>query len=213
MSSAAMHQPQPQKLYTYADYLTWPDEPRYEIIDGLPYLMSAPTVSHQDIVGEIFWQLKSFLRDKPCKVIIAPCDVRLNPLKSNKDRTVVQPDVLVVCDPKKLEDGKSVKGAPDLVIEVLSPSSARKDRLLKFKKYLQAGVKEFWIVSPEERIVYTHVLVENRYFVALYGREDAIPISVLEGCNIDLHDIFPPDPEEKKKNGPDEKTPEDYTLE
>lgn len=174
--------------YTYANYATWDDDERWELIDGVPYAMSpAPTQKHQEITGEIFAQLHAFLKGKPCKVFISPFDVRLN--ASDDDNTVFQPDLLVVCDQSKL-DGKSCKGAPDLIIEVLSPSTSRIDRMIKFQKYLQAGVKEYWIVDPETKTVQLNVFENGRYFNNPYGDTDTAPVTVLPGCNIDLKEVF-----------------------
>ena len=137
---------QEEQRYTYADYVTWPGDERWELIDGVPYAMSpAPTIGHQRIAGEIHRQLANFLKGKPCEAFIAPVDVRLN--ADNDDDIVVQPDVLVVCDKNKL-DGKCCNGAPDFVVEILSPSTADHDRVNKFQVYVAAGVREYWIVDP-----------------------------------------------------------------
>jgi segregation and condensation protein B len=137
-----------QEYYTYADYLTWDDKVRYELIDGMPYMMASPSQKHQEISGELFRQLGNFLLGKPCKPFHAPFDVRLNANKS--DDTVVQPDLLVVCDHSKL-DGKSVNGAPDFIIEILSPSTMSYDLIIKLNKYMRSGVREYWVVDPESR--------------------------------------------------------------
>ena len=128
--------------YTYDDYLTWPDEPRQEIINGALFAMSSPTVRHQELSMRLSMAMGPFFKGRPCRLFAAPLDVVLS------EDTVVQPDLLVVCDPKKIT-GACIRGAPDLVIEILSPSSASYDRLLKFKRYADAGVKEYWIVSPD----------------------------------------------------------------
>ena len=177
-----------KNYYTYSDYLTWDDDARYELIDGVPYLMSpAPRQEHQEVSMEIAKQLAVFLTGKPCKVFAAPFDVRLNVDKA--DDTVVQPDILVVCDKSKL-DGKSCNGAPDLVIEILSPSSLKSDRITKFNKYLQAGVREYWIVDPDQKTVDVYTLENGKYFAAVYSDTDVVPVSVLEGCEINLQDVF-----------------------
>lgn len=130
------------KHFTYDDYLAWPNDERWEIIDGAAYAMSSPAVLHQDVLLNLAVTLKPFFNGKPCRFFIAPLDVMLS------EDTVVQPDMLVVCDPKKITR-TCVRGAPDLVVEILSPSSCSYDRLLKFKRYASAGVKEYWIVTPE----------------------------------------------------------------
>ena len=175
------------KRYTYSDYCTWDDDKRWELIDGVPYAMSAPNQSHQEISGALFSQLYNFQKGKPCKVFAAPFDVRLN--YDTSDDTVVQPDILVVCDKSKL-DGKSCNGAPDLVIEILSPSTSLHDKILKFKRYKQAGVREYWIVDPETTIVSTYIMKDGEYVTDAYGNEDSIPVHVLDGCIIDLAEIF-----------------------
>lgn len=130
-----------EKRYTYKDYCTWNDSKRYELIDGIAYVMAAPTLRHQEICGRMCNRISSYLEGKHCKVFASPIDVRLNFHK--EDDTVVQPDIIVVCDFDKLSDGKAVKGAPDFIIEILSPATSKKDRVFKRRKYEQAGVKEF----------------------------------------------------------------------
>jgi len=158
-------QPDLERRYTYADYLTWPDDFRCELIEGKVYMMSpAPTLRHQDVVGEVFRQLANTLKGKPCHPGISPLDVRLPKLgrKKNDEETVVQPDVLVVCDPSKL-DARGVKGAPDWVVEVLSPSTASKDQILKRRIYESAGVREYWLVHPIDRVLSVYVLQDGAY--------------------------------------------------
>lgn len=151
--------------HTYADYLTWPEDVRYELIDGIAYLMApAPTLEHQDVAGEIYRQLANALRDKSCRAFIAPVDVRL-PKAGEADEsidTVVQPDVLVVCDESKL-DRRGVRGAPDLVVEVLSPATASHDHLIKRRVYERAGVREYWLVHPLDRIITIYRLTDGEY--------------------------------------------------
>ena len=179
------------EYFTYTDYCSWDDNERWELIDGVPCAMSpAPTERHQDAVGVIYTQLFFFLRGKPCKVFIAPFDVRLNANES--DDTVVQPDILVVCDKTKL-DGKSVVGAPDFVVEVLSPSSHHHDLITKLKLYMKSGVREYWIVDPDSKTVSTHVFNRTRTgsVSSIYDEsEDAAPVAVLEGCTINLTEVF-----------------------
>jgi Uma2 family endonuclease len=175
---------QKSKHYTYADYLTWDGDTRYELIDGVPYLMSpAPGRMHQSISGALFSQLYAFLKGKTCKVFYAPFDVRLD------NNTVLQPDLLVVCDHAKLDE-KGCQGAPDLVVEILSPSTSGRDKLLKFNKYLEAGVREYWIVDPSDKTVTVHLLKDGQYMTRVYGGAGAAPVQVLDGCQIDLQDVF-----------------------
>lgn len=178
--------------HTYADYLSWPEDTRYELIDGIAYAMApAPTLDHQDIAGEIYAQLHNALKGKPCRPFIAPVDVRLpktNEADAQTD-TVVQPDVLVVCDPDKL-DRRGVRGAPDFVVEVLSPATASHDHVLKRRAYERAGVQEYWLVHPNDRIVTIYQLVEGEY-----GKPDvqelvgATPIATLPGIAIVWDDV------------------------
>lgn len=154
-----------EQRYTYADYLTWPDDFRCELIDGKVYLMSpAPTLGHQDIAGEIFVQLKQQLKGKPCRAFIAPLDVRLPKIgrKRDDEDTVVQPDVLVVCDASKLDE-RGVRGAPDWVIEVLSPRTASKDHIQKRRCYEHAGVREYWLVHPRDHVLTRYVLQDGQF--------------------------------------------------
>jgi len=180
---------QKEKKYTYADYAKWDDDKRYELIGGVAYMMSpAPLRQHQDILVEMVWQFKSFLKGKPCKVYAAPFDVRLN-AAGDTDDTVVQPDIVIVCDKSKL-DKKGCNGAPDMVVEILSPSTVNLDRLIKFNKYLEAGVREYWIVDPETRSVQACMRENGKYVVSMYSDADTAPVKVLPGCLIDLKDVF-----------------------
>ncbi|MDR1863595.1 MAG: Uma2 family endonuclease, partial [Treponema sp.] len=120
--------------FTYADYLEWEGSERYELINGEAFLMASPSVEHQAILGEIARQIANFLVGKPCRVFMAPLDVRLFPREDKSDNTVVQPDILVVCDKSKLSKG-SVDGPPDLVMEIVSPSNTQKLMFLKFQTY------------------------------------------------------------------------------
>ena len=178
-----------EKHYTYADYAGWDTEERYELIDGVPYLMASPSWQHQTISGEIFLQLANFLKDKPCKVFTAPLDVLLNGT-GNSDDTVVQPDIVVICDRKKLGDGRYVNGAPDFVVEILSPSSSLRDMGVKFNKYQQSGVREYWVVNPEQKTLIVYTLEDGRYVAATYAAADTAPVRVLEGCTVSLADVF-----------------------
>ena len=175
------------KHYTYADYATWDEKIRCELIDGVVCMMTAPSMTHQSISMNLSTQLNIFLKDKPCKVFAAPFDVRLS--ADNGDDTVVQPDILVVCDREKLSE-KGCQGAPDLVVEILSPSSGAHDKVIKFNRYLQAGVREYWIVYPDSRVVDVYVLENKRYVASSFAKEDTISSHVLEGCIISLADVF-----------------------
>jgi len=177
------------KRYTYADYCAWDDDERRELIDGVPYVMSpAPSRTHQRISVKLIRQLADFLDGKPCEVFHAPFDVRLNGLGDDDD-DVFQPDIVVVCDRAKLDD-RGCNGAPDMVVEILSPSTAMRDRLLKFNAYQRAGVREYWIVDPDSKTVQLHILENGRYFTKSYGETDNVSVHLLDGCEISLMDMF-----------------------
>ena len=176
-----------EKHYTYADYLQWPDDTRYELIDGEAFRMApTPLIEHQEIAGEVYCQLANQLDGQPCRPYIAPVDVRL-PRADEADAaidTVVQPDVLVVCDPHKI-DRRGVRGAPDWVLEVLSPSTAAHDQIAKRRTYERAGVREYWLVHPGDRTLTVYVLENGQYGrPEIYELKDATPIGVLPGVSI-----------------------------
>ena len=176
-----------EKHYTYADYLTWPDDARYELIDGEAFLMTpAPLIEHQEVAGEVYHQLRNQLDGKPCRPYIAPVDVRL-PRNDEADAaidTVVQPDVLVVCDPSKI-DRRGVRGAPDWLLEVLSPSTAAHDQIAKRRTYERAGVREYWLVHPGDRTLTVYALIDGQYGRPdIYELKDHTPIGVLPGVSI-----------------------------
>ena len=180
---------QKNKIYTYADYASWGDDVKCELIGGVVYMMApGATQTHQETSGELYRQIANYLLDKPCKVFHPPFDVCLH-ADGDEDKTVVQPDLFVVCDRSKL-DGKRCNGAPDMVIEILSPSSANRDTLLKFNKYMQAGVREYWIVDPDDKIVRVCILKNGKLEITDFLSPDTIPISVLDGCKIDMARVF-----------------------
>ena len=174
--------------YTYADYAGWDAESRYELIDGKAYMMSSPTSTHQRMLINLLRQLAGFLDGKQCEVLVAPFDVCLN-AKGDEDDTVVQPDLIVVCDKSKIEK-KRCNGAPDLIIETLSPSTSRHDRIIKLNKYLQAGVREYWIADPDDKDVTVHTLENGKYVISAYEGSETISVNVLDGCKIILPDVF-----------------------
>lgn len=183
-----------EKRYTHADLLDWDTSIRYELYDGQPVALASPSDLHQEISGELFRQMANHLLRKRCKVYAAPFDVRLFEEQGDSPEdvdTVVQPDLLVVCDPKKV-DRRGVHGAPDLVVEILSESTRRSDRWTKFRMYQRAGVGEYWIVDPMAQVVSVHVLEEGAYpSPAVYKRDSILPATVLEDCRIDLSTVFP----------------------
>lgn len=183
-----------EKNYTYADLLDWPEDERVELIYGEPYLMApGPLFAHQTISFSIALQLGKYLEGKKCRALCAPFDVVLfagdDDQAENAD-TVVQPDVFVVCDPSKWHK-RYCKGAPDLVVEILSSSTSRHDRITKFNLYQRAGVKEFWIVDPRTKTVMVHTLEDGQYHAPVaYSSNAVVPVGVLEDCKIDLKPVF-----------------------
>lgn len=173
--------------YRYADYLGWPDDVRYELIDGIAWLMTpAPTRRHQELVGELYFQVREALEGRPCRAYVAPFDVRL-PRRNEADAdvdTVVQPDVLVVCDPAKLDD-RGLRGAPDWVIEVLSPATAGHDQTRKLAAYERAGVPEVWLVHPSDLVLTIYRLEDGRYGRPLIQEFEGVTPSLLDGVAID----------------------------
>ena len=172
--------------YTIEDYFSLPEEKRAELIDGVFYDMASTSVIHQLIAGQIFVQLNVFLRKKKasCVPCIAPVDVQLD----CDDRTMVQPDVLVVCDREKIRKS-GIFGAPDFVAEILSKATRRKDMLVKLAKYAQAGVREYWLIDPDKQNVLVYDL-KNMEFPSIYGFDAKIPVTIFGGeCEINMRDI------------------------
>jgi Uma2 family endonuclease len=153
--------------YTYADYLMWHFKERVELIKGKIFKMSpAPSSFHQDISGNLFFELRNFINKGPCKLYAAPFDVRLiNFKQSTADyqiTTVVQPDLCVICDRSKIDE-KGCIGAPDLIIEILSPGNSKKEMDIKYDLYEENGVLEYWIVNPSEKTIAIFVLQNEKY--------------------------------------------------
>jgi len=186
--------PKEDRIYTYSDYINWPENQRIELIDGKVYLMTFPSRIHQKTLGKIFYQFANYLKDKSCEVYMAPFDVRF-PDENEEDekdiKNVVQPDIVVVCDETKLDE-KGCTGAPDLIVEIISPSTAQKDKLHKFNLYEKHGVKEYWIVEPENKILNVFILQENKRYgrPEIYTQDDKVKVSIFEDLMIDLKDIF-----------------------
>jgi Uma2 family endonuclease len=175
--------------HTYAEYLTWPDGERTELIDGTAYVREppAPSRSHQELVGELYHQVRLAIAGKSLHAYVAPFDVRL-PKDGEADElidTVVQPDVLIVRDLAKLDD-RGMRGAPDWIAEVLSPSTASHDQIVKLRAYEHAGVLEVWFVHPDDRTLTAYRLEDGRYgrpaILELQGRTS---ISAVPGVSID----------------------------
>jgi Uma2 family endonuclease len=178
----------PARRFTYGDYRHWPDEERWELIDGEAYGMSpAPSRSHQEWVVELARQVSNFLVGKPCRPYVAPFDVRLPENNEADDdiKTVVQPDISVVCDRAKLDDA-GCRGAPDWIIEVLSPGTSRKDQIRKKALYERHGVREYWLVHPVDHILTRYFLENGRYGAPLIEETaGTTEVRVLPGLAID----------------------------
>lgn len=182
--------------YTLEDYLALPDERRVEMIDGVFYDMPAPSVRHQRILGGIYRQLYSgiTMAETGCEVFFAPLDVQLDDPDQKKPpcdvRTIVEPDVLVICEDHKDQIGElRVYGAPDFVIEILSPSTRKKNMTLKLGKYEKAGVREYWMVDPDREKVIVYTFGEQPD-VTIYGWEDKIPVGISDGtCSVCLQGV------------------------
>lgn len=183
-----------KKRYSYADYLTWENDVYAEVINGEIISMSpSPTPKHQDVVDELTAEFKMFLRGKKCMAYSAPMDVCLFASKDTNSDIImdwVQPDLLVVCDETKIGE-KNILGAPDLVIEVLSPSTARNDRLTKFNSYEKSAVKEYWIVDPYNMSVEIYTLDGFSFKQPdIFGKDDSLTVGIFPELQIDLKNIF-----------------------
>ncbi len=179
------------RKYSYADYLTWDENERWEIIDGIPLMQAAPSRIHQEILMEISKQFAVYLTGKPCKVYPSPFAVRLDiELNDNDVKNVVEPDITIVCDKNKLDD-RGCKGAPDMIIEIVSPSTSKNDKLVKFNKYEKAGVKTYWLVEPEPKLVSVFTLTNGKYGrPEIYNDDDKTKVTIFSDLEIDLKSVF-----------------------
>lgn len=186
--------------YSYQDYLSWPDNERWEIIEGMAYakeggiqaMSPAPSRRHQAVQGALFFQIYAFLRGQTCQVYTAPLDVCLRLSEQAEETTVVQPDILVICDPHKLTE-RGCQGSPDWIIEVVSPGSAAMDYVKKLNLYERFGVKEYWVVHPHEETIMVFVLnTEGKYGrPQTYVAENQVGVSLFEqALVIDFATIF-----------------------
>ena len=190
MSIKKFNQLNINKLYTYSDYLAWKFKERVELIKGKVFKMAAPSSQHQFISSDLHIIFGKFFENKPCKVVSAPFDVRLPIPKDNKIYTVVQPDLCVICDKSKI-DKRGAIGAPDLIVEILSPNNSKRDLLDKFNLYQEAGVKEYWIVSPREKTVLIYILKKDKYIgLQPFTEENKLKSVVFKNLKIDLKKIF-----------------------
>ncbi len=182
-----------QKTYTYSDYLKWQFKERVELIKGKIFRMSpAPSTIHQRTSNLLATQITWFLKGKHCELFSAPFDVRLpNGKDINSTYTVVQPDICIICDKSKLDE-KGCAGAPDMIIEILSPKTAKNDIKDKFQLYEENGVREYWIVSPENKVVDVFLLkVDQKYhLIGKFADDDTVKVNIFNGFEINLSEIF-----------------------
>jgi Uma2 family endonuclease len=180
--------------YSYADYLTWQMDEMVEIIKGKVFkpAAAAPRRIHQEVTLKVARKLADYLDQKPCKIFVAPFDVRL-PVKSKRNEdifTVVQPDICVVCDRSKLDDAGCI-GAPDLIIEILSPGSNRKELKYKYEVYEESGVKEYWVIQPTEQTLLIYTLTKGKYVPSrLFSPGDIVSSACIEGFSLNLEEVF-----------------------
>ena len=183
-----------EQHFTYQDYRQWPDDERWELIDGVAYSMGSPTTTHQTISMELSLAFGQFLKGKPCRIFAAPFDVlfaRLNEQDEDDVDTIVQPDLLVVCDPTKIR-AKYVWGAPDLVVEILSPSTSRKDQHEKYALYERSGVKEYWVIDPTGQWVQQYVLGADGHYApeVTWVKTGTLVSTALPGFELDIGSIW-----------------------
>jgi Uma2 family endonuclease len=185
------YKPLAEENFTYADYKSWELKPgeRFELITGVAYAMSAPNTSHQRIVSILTGEFYIFLKGKTCQVIPSPFDVRLFYEEDDSDDTVVQPDLVVVCDPRKLGE-EGCRGAPDLVVEILSPSNMAIEMERKLLLYRKAGVQEYWIVDPKDKHISIYTLKNGEYTLHICHTQDIAKPAVVPGLEIPLSTIF-----------------------
>jgi Uma2 family endonuclease len=178
--------------YNYADYLQWTFDGMVELINGKIFKMSpAPSSSHQSISVNFTVEIGGFLKHKKCKVFIAPFDVRLSKFKEDKlIDSVVQPDLCIICDPTKIDE-KGCNGPPDMIVEILSPSTAQRDLDLKFNLYEEYAVLEYWIVQPNDQTVSVFDLIDSKFTLrGIYHRAKIVEVKTI-GLDIDLNEVFP----------------------
>ena len=178
--------------YNYADYLQWTFDGMVELINGKIFKMApAPSSGHQIILMELSGICWQHLKGKNCKVFLAPFDVRLSKFKEDKlVDSVVQPDLCIICDPTKIDE-KGCNGAPDMIVEILSPSTAQRDLDLKFKLYEENAVLEYWIVQPNDQTVSVFDLIDSKFTLrGIYHRAKIVEVKTI-GLDIDLNEVFP----------------------
>ncbi len=188
-----VNEPDASLTYTYADYLQWKFEERLELFRGKIFKLAAPNTMHQKIAGKLYLRIGNFLEKQKCQVFIAPFDVRLpvkNKKKDHEITTVVQPDLCIVCDETKIDD-RGCCGAPDVIVEILSPGNSKKEVQNKFELYEEAGVAEYWIINPSEENLIIYTLQNSRYTGSKpYAPGEIISSNNIPGFKITVADIF-----------------------
>ena len=186
-----------QREYTYEDYLSWPEDERWEIIDGIALMQATPSPLHQRISMNLSSAFHVYLKGKQCQVFAAPFTVRL-PMNSGetterKNKNIVEPDIVIICDKSNL-DKNGYSGAPTLIVEIVSKSSVKRDQVLKLNKYETSGVKEYWIIIPENQSIMKYTLDEQEHYnkPAIYAvaEDDEIGSTIFPDLVIKLSDIF-----------------------
>ena len=180
------------KQYTYADYLTWQFDEMVELIKGFVYKMSpGPSTYHQRIIRRVLVDIANYLKKGKCQVFMAPYDVRLKRSFDDKEITsVVQPDICIICNPEII-DRRGCNGAPDFILEVLSPFTSKKDVKDKFEIYQESGVKEYWMIYPGEKVLDVYILQDGKYFLDnKYVSDSKVQLKILPELTIDLQEIF-----------------------
>ncbi len=181
------------KRYSYSDYLEWNFKERIELIKGRLFKMSpSPNLYHQKVSAVVFNALFNYLENDECQVFVAPLDVRLtsNGSSDNDIDTVVQPDIFVVCDPSKL-DKRGCKGAPDLIVEILSLSTGKKDLNEKKRLYEENGVKEYWVIHPSDGTLVQFELISHKYeHIGIFASGEMVYSKTIEGFQLDLGCVF-----------------------
>ena len=181
----------PERKYcTLAEYRALPEDFRAELVEGELVALSAPSRIHQKVSVSLVTRLGSYLEGKTCELYSAPFDVYLN--EQNEERpTIVQPDIVVICDPNKLRDD-GCHGAPDLAIEILSPSNRMREQAYKYELYQKYGVREYWVISPEEKALCVYLRNDKGQLAIqdFYGASDTVKVNILDDCQIDLSPIF-----------------------
>lgn len=179
--------PLPDKqLYTEEDYYNIPEDVRAELIDGKIYYQAAPSRIHQKLVGKLYSAIDQYITSKGgyCEVYPAPFAVQLN----TDNKTIVEPDISVICDSEKLTD-KGCSGAPDWIIEIVSPGSQSHDYVRKLNLYLDAGVREYWIVNPEDKTIAEYHFENPQFALKMYSFEDNVKVNIYDDLSIRLADL------------------------